>query len=92
MKIHFFATYRQIVGGKEVELPAAPGLTLAGLVDELIARYPALRREWLDEHGQLHDHVHFFVNGRQAAFLPDGMQTALTETDMVRVFPPVGGG
>ncbi len=92
MKVHFFATYRQIVGGKEVELPARPGLTLSGLVEELIARFPALRHEWLDEHGQLHGHVHFFVNGRQAAFLPDGMQTVLTDADMVRIFPPVGGG
>jgi MoaD family protein len=92
MKVHFFATYRQIIGGREIEIPAAPGLTVRALVDALVARYPDLRREWLDEHGELYSHVHLFVNGRQFDFLPDGIQTGLTDADVVKIFPPVGGG
>ena len=92
MKVHFFATYRQIIGGREIEIPAGPGLTVRALVDELIARYPGLRREWLNEQGELYGHVHSFVNGREVSFLPDGLQTALADTDVIKIFPPVGGG
>ncbi len=92
MQITFFATYRQIVGQRAIEIPDRAGRTLRELVDEIVALYPALRAEWLDESGELLGHVHFFVNGRDAAFLPDGLQTVLKADDDVKVFPPVGGG
>ncbi len=92
MKVHFFATYRQVVGDKEIDVEAVPGLTVQALAGELLKRYPALRHEWLDEQGNLLAHIHFFVNGREAKFLPDGMQAALGESDVVKIFPPIGGG
>ena len=63
-----------------------------GLVDELIARYPALRSHLLDDDGNLWRHVHVMVNGRDAPYLEHGMNTRLQPGDTLDIFPPVGGG
>ena len=62
------------------------------LVEVIIARFPAMRREMLDEQGELYSHVHIFVNGRDACYLDEGMETAIQAEDVVNIFPPVGGG
>jgi len=92
MKVHFFATLRPIVGGKTVEFDTAHGITVREMLDVMIARFPKLRTELLDETGKMHGHVHFFVNGRDAQFLTDGIETKIQPDDTVNVFPAVGGG
>ncbi len=92
MRVNFYATLRQVVGGKTIDIPVAQGITLQGLIDEVIARYPGLRRELLDENGKLYRHVHVFVNGRDAPHLDDGLQTKIEPEDVVDFFPAVAGG
>lgn len=92
MELRFHATLRQIVGGREVEVSHQDGLTVRGLLEQVVARYPALGPALFDEQGQLHRHVHVFVNGRDAPYLPDGLDTVLSPTASLDVFPPVGGG
>ncbi len=92
MKVNFFATLRQIVGGKTVEFPLEEGATVKQLLDEMIQKYPQLASELLDEQGKLYGHVHIFVNGRDSPFLEDGIDTVLKPDDNVSVFPAVGGG
>lgn len=92
MKVHFYATLRQIVGTKTIEIPLEEQATLQQLVDETITRYPALSQELIDEQGGLYGHVHVFVNGRDSRFLEDGLSTVLEPGDTVSVFPAVGGG
>jgi molybdopterin synthase sulfur carrier subunit len=92
MKVHFYATLRQIVGKKTIEIPLEEQATLQQLVDETITRYPALSQELIDEQGTLYGHVHVFVNGRDSRFLEDGLSTVLEAGDTVSVFPAVGGG
>lgn len=92
MKVSFYATLRQIVGGKEVMLPDNRGYTVQQLLDALLVRFPALRRELLDEQGRLYAHVHIFVNSRDASFLENGMDTLLDPGDTIGIFPAVGGG
>ncbi len=92
MKVHFFATLRPIVGGKTVEFDTEHGITVREMLDVMIARFPKLRTELLDEYGKMHGHVHFFVNGRDAQFLTDGIETKIQPDDVVNVFPAVGGG
>lgn len=92
MKVHFFATLRPIVGGKTVEFDTEHGITVREMLDVMIARFPKLRTELLDETGKMHGHVHFFVNGRDAQFLTDGIETKIQPDDTVNVFPAVGGG
>lgn len=92
MKVHFFATLRPIVGGKTVEFEVDHGLTVQEMLNVMIARFPKLKDELLDENGQMYGHVHFFVNGRDAQFLENGIETRLMPDDVVNVFPAVGGG
>jgi len=92
MKVNFYATLRQIVGGKTVEVEIAEGSTLRQLLQDLVARFPKLRAELFDENENLYGHVHVFVNGRDVLFLTDELDTQLKSEDVVSVFPPVGGG
>jgi len=92
MQVHFYATLRAIVGQKTVEFPHHPGMTLRQLVQEIVAAYPLLRRELLDENGELYGHVHVLVNGRDTPYLENALDTPLQPEDSISVFPAVGGG
>jgi molybdopterin synthase sulfur carrier subunit len=92
MKVNFYATYRPIVGGKTVDFDVDHGLTVQQLVEVIVARFPAMRREMLDENGVLYSHVHIFVNGRDACYLEKRMETVIQAEDTLNIFPPVGGG
>jgi molybdopterin synthase sulfur carrier subunit len=92
MKVNYYATLRPIVGGKTVEFEVDHGVTVREMLDVMIARFPKLRNELLDEAGNMHGHVHFFVNGRDAQFLANGIETKILPEDVINVFPAVGGG
>jgi len=92
MKVNFYATLRQIVGGKTVEFDLPAGATVQDLINEMIRCVPALQRELLNEHGEMYSHVHLFVNGRDATFLENGLATRLDPEDVIGIFPAVGGG
>ena len=92
MKVNFYATYRPIVGGKTVEFDLDHAMTLRQLVQAIIARFPAMQREMLDDNGNLYAHVHIFVNGRDSVLLEQKLDTVLQADDVLNIFPPVGGG
>ncbi|WP_420644906.1 ubiquitin-like small modifier protein 1 [Candidatus Leptofilum sp.] len=92
MKVHFFATLRQIVGQKTVEFDLPENSSVQDFVEIVVTRYPPMRKELLDEHGNLYRHVHVFVNGRDAPFLEHGMETIIKPEDTLNIFPAVGGG
>ncbi len=92
MKVNFYATLRQVVGGKTVELGAGPGTTVQAMLEALLKRYPGLRPQMFAPDGQLYRHVHVLVNGRDVQFLEEGLATPLGSNDTVNVFPAVGGG
>jgi molybdopterin synthase sulfur carrier subunit len=92
VKVNFYATLRNVIGAKMVEFDLPAGATLSDLLDEMLRRYPALRPELLNAQGEMFAHVHMFLNGRDAPFLEQGMQTPLRQDDVVGVFPAVGGG
>lgn len=92
MLVHFYATFRPIVGGKVVEVSLPEGSTVAQVLEELFGRFPELRQQMVDENGNLFRYVHCFVNGRDVHYLPQGLQTPLGSNDRLDIFPPVGGG
>jgi molybdopterin synthase sulfur carrier subunit len=92
MKIHFFATLRQITGQKTVEFDIPEGTDVMALVEIVVTRFPPMRAELLDEEGKLWRHVHVFVNGRDAPYLENGLATYVRQEDVVNIFPAVGGG
>lgn len=92
MNVNFYATLRQVVGRKTVDLPLKPGVTVRELLDAVIARYPEMRASLFDEHGHLYGHVHVFINGQDAPYLEHALETKLAAGDAVDLFPAVGGG
>ena len=42
MKVNFFATLRQVTGQKTIEFDLPDGITAQGVLDEVVARYPAM--------------------------------------------------
>ncbi|MBW2391267.1 MAG: MoaD family protein [Deltaproteobacteria bacterium] len=93
MRVYFYATFRDIVGGKFIDLDLEDGVTVQKLLDRVLFLHPGLRGEMLDEAGQLSQHVHIFVNGRGCVFLEQGLDTPLsTRDDRIDFFPAVAGG
>ena len=91
MKVKIFATLRQLVGAKEIEVGLEGGDTVGSVVTRLVADYPALGEHILDDGGNLEAYINVFVNGRSMRFL-DGLNTSLGEGDVLAIFPPVAGG
>ena len=92
MKVDFYATLRQIVGQKTVKINLPEGATVRQLVDEIVCIYPLMRSELMDEDGKLYGHVHVIINGRDAPFLDNALDTVLMSDDRISIFPAVGGG
>lgn len=79
VKILFFATLRDYVGSKSVEMEIPIGCTIEGLLDLLVTTYPSLKkvRELMMAAVDRE-----YVSGAQV--IPQGAEIAL--------FPPVSGG
>lgn len=92
MKINFYATLRYIVGQKTVEIPLENSTTVRELVHIIVGRYPRLQRELLDPDGEIHGHIHLMINGRDAPYLENRLETAVGPEDKIDIFPAVGGG
>lgn len=92
MKVNFFATLRDIAGGKVVEFDVDHGITAQQLLESIIKKFPLMKKELLNENGQMYGHVHFFINGRDVQFTDEKFQTKIMQEDTVNVFPAVGGG
>jgi molybdopterin synthase sulfur carrier subunit len=91
MRVRIFATLRQLVGAKEVEVDVEGGDTVRNVLEKLTVAYPALGERVLDEDGNVQSSIHVLVNGRSINFL-DGLNTAIEHDDRLALFPAVGGG
>jgi len=91
MKVKLFATLSQLVGVKEIEVGLEDDDTVGSVLDKLVADHPVLEEHILDDDGNLEAYINVFVNGRSVRFL-DGLDTSLSESDVLAIFPPVAGG
>jgi molybdopterin synthase sulfur carrier subunit len=92
MDVIFYATLRQIVGARMVEIDAPEIFTVRELLAEIIRCYPALAREMFDEDGNLYSHVRVIINGRDLSFVDDNLEARVSSADTISIFPAVGGG
>jgi molybdopterin synthase sulfur carrier subunit len=92
MKVNFYATLREVTGQKTVEIDIPENATVRQLVDVIVARFPLMRDKLLQKNGDLWGHVHVFINGRDAPFLDDQLETVINPSDTISIFPAVGGG
>lgn len=67
-----------------------PGHTVGAVLQAAFNQYPALETAVLEDN-QPKPHVRIMVNGH-AIELADGLETAVTDTDQIAIFPPIAGG
>lgn len=79
VKVKLFSAFREIVGVKEEDLDMPEGITVGGLLDEYIRRFPPLDR--------YREHIILSVNREYGA-----PTRVLKEGDEVSFLPPVSGG
>ncbi len=92
MQVNLYATFRLHAGVKTVPLDLPVGSRVMDAVRAVAGQYPALRADWLDEQGELHAHVHIFIDGEDVINLPQGLETPLAADAVLDFFPPVAGG
>jgi MoaD family protein len=75
-------------GEKSVE---GKGDTLGDLFDDLEARHPGLRERLVGADGGLNRFVNVYLNDEDVRFL-GGIETPLSDGDVVTILPAVAGG
>ena len=93
IKVKFFATFRDLLGLKELELEVGPeeNLKLIDLLEQLFQKFGEKFRNRILEGGNIRPQVNIMINGRNIKFL-DGVNSPLKDGDTVAIFPPVYGG
>jgi molybdopterin converting factor small subunit len=87
--IHVPSPLRAYCGGaRTLSLPAT---SVRSLLDQLEQRQPDLHRNIRDETGAVRRHVNLFVNKDNVRDLA-GLDTVLTEGDVLTIMPAVSGG
>lgn len=92
MQINLYATFRVIAGVQSLEIDLPEGTTARQMVAKVLEALPALRPHWVNENGEIHAHVHGFINGQEIPTLPQGWETPLQLNDVLDFIPPVAGG
>lgn len=87
MQVKLFGNLRQHTGQLSV---TASGATIGEVLRELCLDYPTLENAIFDGN-QIQTHVRVMINGRDIE-LADGLNTSVSETDQIAVFPPIAGG
>jgi molybdopterin synthase sulfur carrier subunit len=97
MRWRLFATLAEAAGDTAVEAAPANGhagddLTVRAALDGLLAEYPTLEDEVLDDDGDLAEHVRLLVNGSDPRAGGDGLAATVEPDAELALFPPVSGG
>jgi molybdopterin synthase sulfur carrier subunit len=91
MTIRFYASLREIVGRKRVEITSSNEVVVEDLMLELAGRWPKLGEHLIDPEGGLPRRVNILVEGRNIRWLK-GLATPLRAHQGVDIFPPAAGG
>lgn len=85
-----FGPVREAVGEKEVSRDVSEGATVGDFLSDLAGEFPDLETQ-LFENGELRDEINVTRGDKHVAHL-DGLDTPLSDGDVVRAAPPVKGG
>ncbi len=67
------------------------GHTVAVVMENFLNQYPALRPHLMDGNGELRHFVNLFLNEQNVRDL-QGLETPVSEQDMVMIVPSIAGG
>jgi sulfur-carrier protein len=91
MQVKLYASLRQAAGTKMMEVEIKSDSTIKDVLAEVTKRYPVLDKSIWNDHGELAEIVHVFINGENVRHLA-GLNTLLKPEDHVDIFPPLVGG
>jgi molybdopterin converting factor small subunit len=94
IKVKGYLTYRDVIGGREIEQPDDVPVTFLDFLRKLAAEIPGEHGRALfdDEKGTVGGSVAIMLNGVHYNHLPDRLNTVLKDQDEIAVFPPAAGG
>jgi molybdopterin synthase sulfur carrier subunit len=87
-----FADLAELADGRSVTVTVDDGATVGDALTALLDGRDDLRERVLDETGDVRGDVNILRNGRNVVTQESGLETDVTETDELAVFPPVSGG
>ena len=85
-----FAEFRELLG-KESSVSIRDRESVGGLLEALGSTHPAFRLKIRQNDGSLKAAIIILLNGRNIHSLR-GLESALTEGDVVAIFSPIAGG
>ena len=91
INVKFFATFRDVLGLKELEIEPEENLKLIDLLEQLFQKFGEKFRNRILEGGNIRPQINIMINGRNIKFL-DGINAPLKDGDTIALFPPVYGG
>ena len=92
MQIKLFANLRAFAKDGRVHLTLPHGAAVVDALEHLFALVPGLAEHVVDaESGELLPYVNIMLRGRLIRDL-NGLQTPVTDSDELAIFPPIAGG
>jgi MoaD family protein len=95
ISVRFFTSLREIVGKKEeaLEFPDNETVTVNKVLKRLKRHYGKEFAEYVYDprSGNVKSFLQFLINGQSASTLK-GLDTELSDGDVLAIIPPVGGG
>lgn len=87
--VRMFTSLRALTGIRETQIEAA---NVQEIIDILVRQFgEKFSKMVLEPNGSLKSYFHVLVNGRHIR-LQQGLDTSLSDGDIVAIFPPIGGG
>jgi len=92
MKVDLYGVYRQLAGGKTLELAVPHGGRLRDVLIAVTKQVPALNAELFDTRGNLFADVPLYLNGRNPRLLAEGLNRVMQPDDVLSIFSPIASG
>ncbi len=80
---------RNQAGGASVV--SVDGTTIGGVLEKLVAEYPGMKGQVLQDDGTLHKFVNIYINDDDVRYL-QGLETPVPDGAEISILPAVAGG
>ncbi len=92
MIINFYSTLRDIAGTQSITLDYPNGETISHIIQKIVALYPDMHYELLDDNNMIYGHVHIFVNGLNMTLIKKNSSETISNQSTLDIFHAIGGG